>query len=131
MLCNFNFIKKIIIKHYKRKIGIENENRQDYLFNLFKLHLTESKKAIQEKYPDTKFIIIKYPLFQDTIEKDKKIFYQTPLWEEFKDNGFLIYDLKEEIKVDLTDKEYLLPDLHPNKKAWETIVPKLVKDLNL
>ena len=70
-------------------------------------------------------------MVQDPSDENKRIFYETPLWEEFKKEGFIIYDLKEKIDVDLTNPEYLLPDLHPNAKAWNTVVPKLAKDFNL
>ena len=127
LLCNFNFIKKFVIEHYKKIINGDNK----YLFDLFKLHLLESKKELQKKYPNAKFIIVKYPMVQDSVQEEKKFFYETEQWSDFEKEGFIIYDLKKEISVDLTDKKYLLPDLHPNKEAWELVVPKLVKDLNL
>lgn len=129
LLCRLNFIKKLIVDHYMKKYS--SENGKEELFDLFKMHLSQSKVDLQKKYPNTKFIIIKYPMGIDSTQALEKYFYETDKWEELKEEGFIVYDLKKEINEDLTDKKYLLPDLHPNQKAWEIIVPKLINDLNI
>ena len=129
LLCRFNFMKKLIINHYNEQYY--TEGGKEKLFNLFKLHLLESKAVLEKKYPNAKFIIIKYPMGSDTLREEAQFFYETELWNDFEKSGFKVYDLKDEIKVDLTDKEYLLPDLHPNQKAWELVIPQFVKDLKL
>ena len=127
LLCNFNWIKRIFLENL-----YENPNNSlKQKFHLFKLHILESQVELQKKYPNAKFIIVKYPIKTEPGNEDKEYYAVTDEWNEFKEKGIIIYDLEKEINADLTSKEYLLPDLHPNKKAWETIVPKLVKELSL
>ena len=82
-----------------------------------------------EKYPDVKFIIIKHPVSKKMIEND--YFYNTERWKELEKEGFIVVDLAKDLDFDITSKEYILPDMHPNKKAWQIVIPKLVKDLKM
>lgn len=102
-----------------------NEKNQNKNFDLLKKHFVESKNAIQKKYPKTKFIILKYPF-------SLNMWYSTNnRWKELEKEGFIVLDLEQLTGRDLTQKKYKLADGHPNEKAWDLIVPKLVEKLNL
>lgn len=50
-----------------------------------------------------------------------------------KENGITVIGLSQLIDIDLDNVEYQISqtDCHPNSKAWDVIVPALVKELNL
>ena len=87
---------------------------------------------MKKHYPDIKFIIIKYP--SDGYSMDEPVpaaVYNSYRWKEFQNEGFIIYDLGQNINIDFSDKTFTLPDGHPNARTWKIITPKLVKDLNI
>lgn len=124
-LNRLNFLKKIeenfIFKHYTL-----NPSKQDENFDLMKAYFIQSKLKLSEIYPDIKFLIIKYPY-----PHCNQWYYSTPRWKELDQAGFIVVDLKEMLKEDLLTDEYRLPDEHPNEKAWDTIVPELIKKIKL
>ena len=125
-----NFFQNIIFS----KIYLNKKN-DDKNFDLIKLHFEEARKELQKRYPNVKFIIIKHP-FGVMTSNDMDSYsllnsYTTKRWQELEDEGFLVYDLKDVLDVDITSDEYTFPDGHPNEKAWNIVTKKLVKDLNL
>lgn len=128
-----------LYKKYKKYIIhnkiFANENK-DINFDLLKLYFEESRKELQKRYPNIKFIIIKHPCSIATLadigeENVQKYTYITPRWKELEDEGFIVYDLLDKLDVDITSNEYTFPDSHPNEKAWDVVTKKLVEDLNL
>lgn len=112
-----------------------SKKNDDKNFDLIKLHFIETRKELQKKYPNIKFIIIKHP-FGQKYSSPKDLYsldysYTTPRWKELEDEGFIVYDLKDRMNVDITDDEYTFPDGHPNSKAWDIIIDKMTKDLNI
>lgn len=111
-----------LIREYLHEFNInKNPKYKEYLKQLLKLHFSKAKKLINEKYPNTKFIIT--------------VYYNSPIFEEISDElekeGFIIIRLTpEEFGLDTTDKKYLLLDGHPNEKVWEIVTPKLIERIN-
>jgi hypothetical protein len=92
-----------------------------------KRYFLQTRYELQKRYPDIKFIIVKYPVYDENTQYQEKI-YNSEIWKELEKDGFLIYDLKKEINADLTQNEYILSDRHPSPKAWQIITPKFVHD---
>ncbi len=120
-LCRFTCIKLPIQNFYDRQ-------SVDAHSGLFKAYITESRKELQKRYPNMKFIIIKHPIDEQHYNNPV---YNCKVWEELKNEGFIIYDLKKEADIDIMSEQYALPDKHPNEAAWDAVTPKFVKDLNL
>lgn len=96
-------------------------------FAKLKLYFEEARSAFQEVYPNTKFVILLY----DYTYIDTNI-----MWNELEKEGFIIYKVSELAGIDPADDKYKLPQeldkwRHPNKLAWQIIVPKLSEALNL
>lgn len=93
-------------------------------FDLFCLYMKEINKEIKKLFgQDTKFIIFIYPDYNPKNIKE---------WEKLNEDNMLILNITP--KLDFTEKiyPYKIPnDDHPNAKAWQVIVPMLVKELNL
>ena len=103
---------------------IENADKN---FDLLKLHFKEAKKNFEKHYPNVKFIIIKHPFFDQNYRA-----YELQTWNELKNEGFFIFDLKEELpEYDFESSELTVPDGHPNAKAWSIVIPELIKKFNL
>ncbi len=128
--CRLNIVKSlvdkfIIQKHFKETNDVYNEN-----FDLLKIHFLEAKYELQKRFPNIKFIIIKFPIVGiDSFTRFKE-FEQINRWKELE-KDFIVYDLTKELNVNLLDEQYLIYDGHPNEKAWNIVTKKLVKDLNL
>lgn len=129
-LCRLNTVKSlidkfIISKHFRTANDIFNEN-----FDLLKIHFLETKYELQKRFPNIKFIILKFPVVNLNSNPRFKGFEQISRWKELE-KDFIVYDLTKELNVNLLDEQYLIDDGHPNEKAWEIVTKKLVKDLNL
>jgi len=80
-------------------------NLVDEIFNLIKLYFIEAGKNLKKRYPNIKFLIIKYleEMYDNTLQKD---IYCSERWKELEDEGFIVYDLKEKLSADLNSDEY-------------------------
>lgn len=94
-------------------------------FDSLEQYFVESKKITDKKFPNSKFIILKY------LEMEGSEFLYTSRWKELEKKGFTIIDTKSLTGKNLYLNKYKLPDGHPNEKAWDLITPALAKRLNL
>lgn len=122
--CFYSVNQYQLVKACKINDKIENEDKN---FNFMKKMLLESKREIDKKYPKEKFIIIKY----GTHMEEPSWYIKTDRWKELEKEGFIVLDTNELTRKDLSSKKYCLEDNHPNEKAWDLIVPKLVEKLKL
>lgn len=98
----------------------------DYVNKITKIYLRSAKNETEKHNWNTKFVILKYPSGFDDKHLDSII------WKELEKEGFIILDARELTNIDLIDKRYKATDgWHPNAKAWELILPKLIKKLNI
>lgn len=98
----------------------------DKNFNLLKQMFIRSKQLINEKYPDTKFIILKY----NGNDGFDGWFIETQRWKELENEGFIVIDADKLTGKNLKSKEFTDEDnYHPNKKAWMEISKKLAQIL--
>ena len=124
-LYRLSLLKRLKVKEiYERSI---NSDYDDYLFNTFKSYIKEVRKNLNNRFPNAKFIIIKYPIKDD----EERFIYTTDRWKELESEGFIVYDVMKETNSDMTSSEYTVFDGHPNEKAWELITNDLIKKLGL
>lgn len=103
-----------------------NHNSYDKNFDFMKLHFLKAQKLAKEKFPNSKIVILKYE------ENPDSWYYNTERWNELEKQGFIIIGSYELTGKHLYENEYRIKnDVHPNEKAWDLLVPKLVKKLNL
>lgn len=95
----------------------------DEMFDILKIYLTESKKAMEKHWINTKFIILKYPT------SNHCSLYETKRWQELEDAGFIVIDAKELTKAPLWDNKYKCDGWHPKTKVWDFVLPDLIKKL--
>ena len=124
--CKFlhSFFTSIVLEEFIANRRYENKSKTDFMFiKLFK----ESDKLIKKNFPNTKFVVVSFVLYND-IPKDYYRRLQL-LKDEIPD--IQIIDINKEIP-DIADKRYIGDDkVHPNEQAWDKIVPVLAKKLNL
>ena len=103
-----------------------NPKNHDKNFDLVKEYLIESNNLLKAKYPDVKFIVLKY----DGNDGFDRWFIETDRWKELKKEGITVIDADDLVNANLKDKKYTDPDgYHPNKIAWDLISKKLAKDV--
>lgn len=111
---------------YEEKI-IESDNnkRKNYDFLYEILH--ECMKYKNEHYPKAKFIILMYK------NEEKSFLEDANLNKKLTNDGFTILDTsKLTYPIVFEEKKYRETDnLHPSEKAWDIIVPALIKKLKL
>lgn len=96
----------------------------DKAFKLIKLYFKKINSIINKNFNNynekTKLVIFIYG--------DEDNFN----WDELKKDGIIIIKLKDISDINFQTEEYTISDnIHPNAKAWEVIVPALVKELKL
>ncbi len=121
-------IKKIfyLIDKKNNKMTIENNYKKFILANELFL---QSKKQLEKRYPNIKFVILKY-----NVENNWEDGYEMPfMWDVLKKEGFIVIDSKDLIgrKFKYNSEDSVQDGYHPSEKAWDLLVPKLVKKLNL
>lgn len=124
-----SFIFKELVKINDKRnntFTLENNYKKFILANEMFLR---SKKILEEKYPDIKFVILKY-----SFENDNDVNYELPfMWDILEKEGFIILDTKDLIgrKFVLNSKDTVKDGYHPSEYAWDLIIPPLIKKLNL
>jgi hypothetical protein len=84
---------------------------------------------LKEKYPDIKFVILRYQT-----ENDENNLYELPeMWEILKSEGFIILDTEELIgrKFKYSSEDTAKDGYHPSAKVWDMLIPKIGEKLNL
>lgn len=107
--------------NYYRPI-IETTKNPEKLNNTFATYMLEMQKAIKKQFGEnTKFtiLVVKEWGFEN--------------WEQLKKEGINVVNLNEILGFNINTREYAISDTnrHPNEKAWEVIVPALIKELDL
>jgi len=108
----FNSVARVYDKIFAKT---DKEGKKQFLLE----HLTEAKNCADAEWKDAKFVILEY--FSDEIFDEIK--------PELQKKGFVIIDRNDLVKFDEGDEKYCLGkfDGHPNDKAWEALMPKLIK----
>lgn len=84
------------------------------------LHFKTLKDDINKKYPTTKLVILEYSPSQ-TLNN---------ISDDLAKENIQIISFQDDLKLNLNKEEYYIPnDGHPNKKVWEIVTPKLIKEL--
>lgn len=121
-LYTVNRIQNIIqTEHWKNPECYKKDLRSYYLM------MKECKRLAKIHYPNSKFVILIYRDAPNIFIDD------TVLRKKLLEDGFIIIDTKDLVTgVNLSDRKYkTLDNSHPSEKAWDLIVPALVKELNL
>ena len=88
---------------------------------LFNLYIKKINEEINKQFGEnTQLIILVY------YEKEKEN------WNEIKKYGIKVINIQEDWNINTQEPQFKGKDQeHPNAKAWEVIVPKLIKELGL
>ena len=90
---------------------------------LISAYFNSINNEIKKQYPDSKFIILMYNDYINNFGLDLSSL----------DNSIQIVHTKDLTNVILSDIDYHISekDFHPSEKAWDIIVPELIKKLKL
>ena len=124
-----SFINKLYLYNYYVKYknlhidkGLYTEDNLDFVL----MHFNKFKEEIQKHWTKTKYVILFYNC------SESKSDFDIELMKQLQEKGFIVLNTKDLTNIAL-GLEYQISeqDGHPNAKAWELIVPNLVKELNL
>lgn len=123
------FIIKSLYYQFDLNRNIETKEQKYNNFILANELFLESKRILQEKYPDIKFVILNYECEDDSPENIELPF----MWDVLKQEGFIIINSSDLIgrKFKYYSEDTADDDYHPSEKAWNLLVPKLIERLNL
>ena len=120
------FSDKIIIQHYIKNNLIRKLEHFNKFYsfeeNLLADYIIESRNEAEKHWgKDIKFVVLFYSLIKNE-----------QIYERLQSNNILTIDV-EDFKIDVDDKQYQISstNVHPNEKAWDVIVPIIVKKLKL
>ena len=123
-----SFLIKAIYEMTDKKI-MQNELKYKYTsFMLANEMFLESRRLLKEKYPNIKFIILRYQT------EDDENFYELPfMWDVLRSEGFTIINSEDLTgrKFKYNSEDTVEDGYHPSEKSWDLLVPELVKKLNL
>lgn len=92
--------------------------KTDY-FNRFVEYISVINHIIKKKWPNSKFIILKY-------QTDARMSFD---WSAVEKIGIPVYDVND--YINLSEDKYSLPDKHPSALAWKEITPNFVKNTGM
>lgn len=109
--------------------GIFTKMTYDQKFDIFELYVKELQNSLHKKYPHTKLVIIVY---YPTVDSHGVI-AKTDRWSELEKEGIIVIRFDTPEYKFLETQEYLsaFDNIHPNGKAWDKLVPIIIKKLNL
>lgn len=109
----YSFVYRLYEDNVANIVSLENKEE------LFYKTIQDSYSLMKKYYPNSKFIILEYPYSLDSILDKKRV----------EDMGITVYSANDLANDDLYLGEYFCSeeDTHPNKKAWDLVVPALVK----
>ena len=96
---------------------------KEKLSSLFSIYMREAYKEIKKIFGDnTKFVVLLYDIQNNNWDNITRL----------ESEKIIVVNVNDIVDVDLSKVEYMTWDeLHPNRKAWEIIVPALSEYLNL
>ena len=119
------YFVKLWLTHLEFNIRLA-EKEHDKNFDLLEKMFIQSKKLAEQKYPNVKFVILKY----NGNDGFDRWFVETERWNELEQKGFIVINADKLIGKDLHSSEYLDSDnYHPSKKSWVEISKKLSKKI--
>ncbi len=90
---------------------------------------TESFQILKKKYPNIKFIILRYETEEDLAEE----YENEKIWENLKKQGIIIINSSDLIgrKYKYASEDTCEDNYHPSEKAWDLLIPKLIEKIEL
>lgn len=86
------------------------------------------QEEIHKRWQNTKLVV----LFYDQFEDDNIKAFDEKLIAELQKNGIIVVRTKDLTGKYLTEGYFISEnDIHPNEKAWDEVVPKLVVKMKL
>ena len=118
------------VKLLQKQIASHKYKNEHKDYKLFNAVLNELKNETQKAYKNSKFVVLLYPSSgqidnNDATMEDYEI-------QKLKDEGFIVLDAEKLTDKHIRGLDFRLPDQdHPDIKAWQAIVPSLIRELNL
>lgn len=108
--------------------NVENCKYNDENLRFVLMHLLTLQDEIHKPWKNTKFVV----LFYDQFEHVDIEAFDNKLKTQLEKNGIIVESTKDLTGKYLKDG-YMLSenDIHPNEKAWDEVVPKLVGKMKL
>lgn len=107
-----------------------NINKPTISYDRIKLYFEEAQAEIHKHWPNTKFLVLIYPVADEYKVPHNYLNFEEDLEKNL--TGIKVINLNKLTGIDLTQKEYSLGyDYHPSSQAWDIIMEKLVKELKL
>ncbi len=124
-----NFIKALYIvknlNHVFTDRFLGNSKNEDIITDNAILYFTESRKELEKRFnKKLNFIVIIYD--------DCDIMHEDTLSSKLNKNGFKVILTKDLTNEDLGSEKYKDPyNFHPKEEAWDLLLPKLIKKMDL
>lgn len=129
----YRFAKSFIVKAFYYQFDIKRNNTtKENRYNNFVLAneiFIQSKKILKEKYPEAKFVILRY----ETVEDDKDNLELPFMWDVLEKEGFIIINSSDLVgrKFNYFSQDTTEDNYHPSEYAWDLLIPDLIKTLKI
>lgn len=114
------------ISDMKKKDNVKKSQYDNFM--LANEIFLESKRLLEEKYPNIKFVILNYQREDDGSHLELPF-----MWDVLKKEGFIVINTQNLIgrKFKGQSNDTTTDGLHPSEEVWNALVPKLVEKLKL
>lgn len=124
------YYSSFLVKQIQEFIEKLSSMKEYHDYKLFNAVMAELLSQAKKNYKDVKFVILLYPSI-DNINNKNKILHDYEV-EKLKQMGFIVINAEDLTKEPIRNLEYRIDDRdHPAEKAWDAILPNLIKQLHL
>ena len=120
-------VKSFLYNKDRKREANKQQDMQDNFENALAI-LKQTKKELETRYPNIKFVIVRYQL------EDDDTFREAPyMLERLEKEGFTIINSEDLIgrKFKFHSEDTNVDEYHPSEKAWDTLLPPLIKKLKM
>lgn len=115
---------------YNKDRKREQNKTQDMYDNFSNANeiLKATRDELKQRYPNIKFIIVKYQIENDDTYREAPF-----MWETLEKEGFIIVNSEDLIgrKFKYHSEDTTIDEYHPSEKAWDTLIPPLIEKIGL
>lgn len=111
-----NELNQFFVKQY-----VSKEKNQEKCYDFIFKHMLQSKKNMEKKWKNTKYVIL---IYNTGKPKETRV-----LKQKLRKENFIVLDTHQLTKENLFERQYMQTNYHPTEAAWNLLTPLIVEKL--
>lgn len=122
-----SFLAKNLLAKIDEINSTANPMIKEYIGNVAIELFKENRRLLKEKFPNIKFVILRYISTTGGLEEED----YPEMWAKLENEGFIIINSKDLVGRIFTVDDTTDDKCHPSENAWDLLVPPFIEKLNL